>query len=667
MLTKLAFRNIGKSLRDYAIYFLTLVLGVSIFYMFNSIYAQQKLMKLSESTVLAISSMTELLSYISAFIAVILGFLIVYANNFFIKRRKKEMGVYMTLGMTRKGISVVFLLETSLMAFFALAVGLVLGVFGSQFMSIFTANIFEVDLTEYKFIFSLDAALKSVLYFIVIFFVVALFNIVVINKVKLIDLLYGGRKNETFKIKNTMLSTGLFLISIILLIVAYCTAFNYDFGATANDENLKRAIILGAVGTFLFFFAIAGLFIKLLQSRKKLYYKNLNMFVVRQLSSKMNTNFVSVSVVCLVLFLVIVIFTAGYSAQNILSAKLQQQATYDFSLEGVPYHLEYNTEEGIPEIFSNLPQELQNSNEITSHAEYAFFNMEQSGGKYGDYDLDLSVLGSDVSGSPLYFMKLSDYNQLRQMLGLTPYSLSDHEYLIAYEDSDLSLIADQFFDKKIAITIEADTMNVKTEAERFTFGNRYFGGVVFVVNDDLTSALQIQRRVLNINCKDEAAASALQKKINRFINDQGEEQVIVRYDSKQDIYANSVTDKALASFLSLYLGFVFMITCAAILAIQQLSEAADNKERYHILRNLGTEKEMLNKALFTQILCYFLIPLILAIVHSIVGLNVVYNLLSEFGNINVLSSIVATAAFVVVIYGAYFVLTYAGSKNIVKK
>ncbi|WP_093988765.1 ABC transporter permease [Massiliimalia timonensis] len=667
MLTKLAFKNLGKSVRDYAVYFLTLVLGVSIFYMFNSIYAQQELMKLSESTVLAISSMTELLSYISAFIAVILGFLIVYANNFFIKRRKKELGVYMTLGMTRKSISIIFLLETSLMAIFALAVGLILGVFGSQFMSIFTANIFEVDLTEYKFIFSLDAALKSVLYFVVIFFVVALFNVIVINKVKLIDLLYGGRKNETLKIKNTMLSAGLFLVSVILLIIAYCLIFKFDFGPTENSKYLKGAIILGAIGTFLFFFALAGFFIKLLQSRKKLYYKNLNIFVVRQLSSKMNTNFISVSMVCLVLFLVIVVFSAGYSAQNILSAKLQQQAAYDFSLEGVPYHPESDTEEGIPEIFNNLPEELQNSGEIKNHAEYTFFNMEGSGGEYGDYNLDLSVLDSDISGSSLYFMKLSDYNQLRQINGATPCSLPDNEYLIAYEDSDLSVIADQFVDKKIAITIGTNTMNAKMEAERFTFGNRYFGGIVFVVNDDWTSALQIQRRVLNINCKDEAAASALQKKIYEFINNQDEKQVVVRYDSKQDIYASSVSDKALASFLSLYLSFVFMITCAAILAIQQLSEAADNKERYQLLRKLGTEKKMMNKALFTQILCYFLIPLALAIVHSLVGLKVVYTMLNEFGNINVLSSIIATAAFIIVIYGAYFILTYVGSKNIVKK
>lgn len=667
MLTKLAFKNIGKSLRDYAIYFLTLVLGVSIFYMFNSIYAQQELMEITKVPVLETPPIVAMLSVISVFVAVILGFLIVYANNFFIKRRKKELGVYMILGMEKSKISIVLILETVLIAIVALAVGLLLGILGSQFMSIFTANLFEADLTKYKFIFSFDAAVKSVEYFAIIFLIVILFNAVVLHKAKLIDLLYGEKKNETPKIKSTLVSVILFVVSVAMLAVAYIVILQYDATTNPNENYIKIPVVLGAVGTFLLFFSLSGIFMKLLKSKKKFYYKDLNMFVIKQLNSKINTNFISMSIVCLVLFLVIVVFSSGYSAQNIISAQLREQVAYDFSLDGEYRGPESNPEEDIPEIFINFPKEIQTSREIKNYAEYSFFNMEETGGKYGDYDLDLSVLGSNISDSPLYFMKLSEYNQLRKINGLTPCNLSDNEYLIIYEDSDLSVVADQFINKNIPVTVEGNALQTAKKAERLTFGNRYFGGIVFVVNDSLTENLWEQKRVLNINCISDEASISFQEKLEEYRNEAGAEAAFMNYKSKINIYAGNITDKATAAFLAIYLGFVFIITGAAVLAIQQLSEAADNKERYCLLKKLGADKKLLDKALFTQIFSYFMIPLLLAIIHSIVGIKAVYNLLIQLGQVNIASSIVLTAGFVILIYGAYFLLTYMGSKNIVNK
>lgn len=573
----------------------------------------------------------------------------------------------MILGMEKSKISIVLILETVLIAIVALAVGLLLGILGSQFMSIFTANLFEADLTKYKFIFSFDAAVKSVEYFAIIFLIVILFNAVVLHKAKLIDLLYGEKKNETPKIKSTLVSVILFVVSVAMLAVAYIVILQYDATTNPNENYIKIPVVLGAVGTFLLFFSLSGIFMKLLKSKKKFYYKDLNMFVIKQLNSKINTNFISMSIVCLVLFLVIVVFSSGYSAQNIISAQLREQVAYDFSLDGEYRGPESNPEEDIPEIFINFPKEIQTSREIKNYAEYSFFNMEETGGKYGDYDLDLSVLGSNISDSPLYFMKLSEYNQLRKINGLTPCNLSDNEYLIVYEDSDLSVVADQFIDKNIPVTVEGNALQTAKKAERLTFGNRYFGGIVFVVNDSLTENLWEQKRVLNINCISDEASISFQEKLEEYRNEAGAEAAFMNYKSKINIYAGNITDKATAAFLAIYLGFVFIITGAAVLAIQQLSEAADNKERYCLLKKLGADKKLLDKALFTQIFSYFMIPLLLAIIHSIVGIKAVYNLLIQLGQVNIASSIVLTAGFVILIYGAYFLLTYMGSKNIVNK
>ena len=176
MLFKLSFRNMKKSFKDYAIYFLTLVLGVAIFYMFNSIDSQQAMLDISESKKQIIKLMIQMLGMVSVFIAVILGLLIVYANKFLINRRKKEFGIYMTLGMGRRQISKIILFETILVGIISLFAGLAFGVFASQFMSVLVAKIFEANMDKFTFIFSKDACIKTCVYFAIMYFVVMIFN-----------------------------------------------------------------------------------------------------------------------------------------------------------------------------------------------------------------------------------------------------------------------------------------------------------------------------------------------------------------------------------------------------------------------------------------------------------------------------------------------------------
>jgi putative ABC transport system permease protein len=124
MFYKLAVKNVTKSMKDYTVYFLTLMFGVCLFYMFNSIDSQTAMLKLSSSQQQAVKALTQIIGYVSVFISVVLGFLIVYANGFLMKRRKKELGVYMTLGMPKGKISIIIIVETLLIGLISLAVGL---------------------------------------------------------------------------------------------------------------------------------------------------------------------------------------------------------------------------------------------------------------------------------------------------------------------------------------------------------------------------------------------------------------------------------------------------------------------------------------------------------------------------------------------------------------
>ncbi|WP_312430557.1 ABC transporter permease [Lacrimispora sp.] len=654
MLTKLVFKNVGKSMQDYTVYFFTLVFGVSIFYMFNSIYAQQDIMVVTEILTDSMIALSKILSVISVFVAVILGFLIVYANSFFIRRRKKEMGIYMTLGMSKGKISAILVFETFLMGLLALIAGLIIGVFGSQFMSVFTAKIFEADMTAYKFIFSPGAAVKSILYFAVIFLTVIIFNAIAVSKYKLIDLIYGGRKNESLKIRSTKLSVLVFLVSIVFLGTAYALVLKN--GIININRIFLWSIILGTAGSLLFFFSLSGILTKLVQSNKKLYYKNLTMFVTRQLTSKINTNFISISVVSIVLLLVIGIFSTGYSMKNILSADLKETAPYDVSFYG-------DGKGNYKTIYESLPLSIKGID--ASHYEYSIYRGDLH---YKDLPVDYSSLSFDIGKRGLDFVMFSDYQKSLEMQGKEKADLPGNGYFIVATGDVYLHIAQQFLDRNVTISIGGKTLQPKGEVQNIKLSNSD-SGITFVVNDGFSETLdKSPDQVLNMVCKTGEGSKELQENLNQYSNSEDyKEKGFWYYSSREEIYATSLAMKAIISFLAIYLGIVFMVACAAILAIQQLAQASDNKERYALLRKLGAEKKMLDRALFVQILCYFLLPFMLGIVHSIVGLTAVNNVMMAFERVNVMDSVLIPALFIVFIYGVYFGLTYIGCKHILRR
>lgn len=257
MYYKIAISNVKKSFKDYGIYFLTLTFAVCIFYSFNSIGNQHVMDIISGNTANYMRIVKEAMSIVSVFVSMILGILIIYANNFLIKRRKKEFGIYMMLGMGKVRVSQILVMETFSIGLVSLVLGLGLGVVLSQALSVFTAKLFELNLSQYIFSISFYAILKTIVYFGIIFILVMIFNVFVVNKYKLIDLLIAGRKNEKVNIRNPLVSFLIFTLGVICLIRAYYliltrgTKMNYI-------SDITIPILLGVIGTFAFFFGIAG-------------------------------------------------------------------------------------------------------------------------------------------------------------------------------------------------------------------------------------------------------------------------------------------------------------------------------------------------------------------------------------------------------------------------
>lgn len=331
MLFKLSLKNISKSIKDYAIYFFTLILGVAIFYVFNAIDDQSVMMKVSSTTAEIIKLMTNVLSGVSVFVSIILAFLIVYASRFLIKRRNKEFGVYLTLGMSKKKISLILFIETLIIGIVSLVVGLGIGFLLSQLMSILVANMFEADLTRFQFVFSTNACIKTLIYFGIMYFVVMIFNTINISKCKLIDLMHSNKKSEKIKLKNPLFCTIVFIISCIALGFAYYQVTG-GIEKMTNANSIFVPIGVGAISTFFVFWSLSGLLLKIFISMKNIYYKGLNSFTLRQFLSKINTMTFSMTIICLMLFITICVLSSALSMKNSLNKNVVEFSPRDIEI-----------------------------------------------------------------------------------------------------------------------------------------------------------------------------------------------------------------------------------------------------------------------------------------------------------------------------------------------
>ena len=326
-LFKLSVSNMKKSIKDYAIYFFTLVLGVAIFYVFNAIETQTAMLQISADTRQVVQLMSKMIAGVSVFIAFVLGFLIIYASRFLMKRRNKEFGLYLILGMGKRKMSTMLFIETLIIGLVSLVVGLLAGIGISQITSVLVANMFDADMSSYSFVFSGSAFAKTCLYFAIIYVVVIIFNTFIISKCKLIDLFQNGRKSENVKIKNPWVSVIVFLISVVSLGYAYHAVTTDINDMYMND--LYKWIVVGCVATVLFFWSVSGMLFRVVSSMKNVYYKGLNSFVVRQMSSRVNTNVLSISVICLMLFVTICVLSSALAVKNSLNEGIAKYARAD--------------------------------------------------------------------------------------------------------------------------------------------------------------------------------------------------------------------------------------------------------------------------------------------------------------------------------------------------
>lgn len=684
MLFKISLKNIRKSLKDYTVYFFTLILGVAIFYVFNAIDSQSVMLDVRENMMDIIKLMNDMLSGVSVFVSCILGFLIIYASRFLIKRRNKEFGIYLTLGMSKRKISAILFFETLLIGIVSLVAGLVIGTILSQFMSVIVANMFDADMTKFKFIFSMKACIKTLIYFAIMYVLVMIFNTFSISRCKLIDLLNAGKKTEKVTMKNPVVCTIVFVIGVGILSYAYWMVTR-GVRTLNTFDKIGIPIALGCVATFLIFWSVSGFMIRIFTSIKSVYYKGVNSFVLRQFCSKINTTVFSTTVICIMLFITISVLSAALSMKDSLSKDLDSMCPVDVQLAKYSY-------DAMSEAYATSQDMNEKDREMLEDSKLSIIETLNNSGfdaqkyfkdvvEYNIYNTGLTVKDTigDINTDDYQFMAdtimpvmtIGDYNSVARLYGNSTYELNDDEYIIVADYKNMVMIRNQALKKGITLSVNGKEYKPRYNECKDGFvqiGVQNMNDGILVVPDNAVKPQQVRNMGLSADYRADTKEErySIETQLDNLMKNISFKKSFISWNSRIELAESSVGLGALVTFIALYLGIIFLISSAAILALRELSDSADNKERYGMLRKLGVDERMIDMALFKQIGIFFAFPLILALIHSVFGIKFINIILATMGMSSMAASIGLTLAFVAVIYGGYFLITYLCSRSIIR-
>lgn len=677
MYARIALGNVRRSIRDFGIYFLTLVLGVAVYYAFNSVTQQSAVLRLSGNMRTLVQELGTIIRGVSIFVAVLLAFLVLFGNRFLIRRRKREFAIYLTLGMDRRHVSGIVAMESLAVGAGALVVGLAVGVLLSQALLYATARLFNTHVTGFGLMFSGQACAYTVMSFAIIFLVVGALNVLEVSRFRLIDLMNADRKGEKSLVRNLPLSVALFVVSLALIGVAY-----HELrvnGMYAIDWRFNLATALVSVGTFLLFFSVSGFLLRLGQSARGFYLRGLNMFALRQLSSRVNSAWVSISIVCAALFLAITSTCGGFAIVSSINQSVSAITHYDVSI--AMYSTAQTSHASDADDVSGSGKEALLKASIPDWdslvADSARIDLYQD----PSMRLNLKALRGDTGVAlpdsfakytngldkvPIYVVSLSQYNAILALRGDKPATLKANEALVTTDMNNMVGFWQRVALKREGFDFLGTAMRLRARSTTMEYQNSVNTSVGTIVVPD--AALESKRAqleplssLLNVKAADSRAEARLYKEVVKA----HQPGLLFAAGSKSTAKEEVVGLTAIVGYLALYIGFVLFVSCAAILAIQQLSDVAESAPRYRVLFDLGAERSMVNHAILAQIATYFLFPLVVALAHSYVALGVLGGVIKSLGVLDFLRPLGVTMAIVLVLYGGYFLLTYGMARGVI--
>ena len=660
MLGKLSFRNAKRQARDYIIYFITVIISVALMFSFNSIAVSNDIKELSTY----MEDFSKAITVISIIIILVMAWLINYCMRFMLEKRSKEFGTYQILGIEKKSISNMFTLENLIIGAIAFIIGIIVGTFLYQ---IFTSIIMNLFSRAYRIeiIFDLKAVGMTAIYFFGIFGLVLLNCRRKIKKTKVYDLLYADKKNENNIIRNSKGNIIIFILSILLLVGALIiTHKEFSNASNMGGRNILIAIIMLIVGIYLFYISLSSFIVKRYLNNKSRKYKKDNMFLYRNLTSKINTMSVSIGTIALMFTIIIIGGNVALLMNNMLSNEIGM---------GYPFEIMVSSADGD---FSKYKEYIEANAEVKDLYEYRIYNIKKTG-------ISKAFDGTKFEGAGVEetdtVISLTDYNKLREILGYEKVSMQDDEIIInclktvkapldnyIKENNNIKVIrgenlAQVGFNGYYYLIIVPDSLIPKVEQEdsnlRNEVGDSYY--LDFPYNLVATTEEMTDEKFYDELCN---FILTEEKQITGDLNGEEKEYTMKislgNVQTKGERMSQAKSFYAIISFLAFYIALVFVMATATLLAIQQLSDSEKYKYRYELLKKLGMDESQMNRTIFKQLFFYFVTPIILPIIISIpatLSVASIFTIAVTWEEI--LRNMLIVFGMLILVYGIYFIAT----------
>lgn len=663
MLGKLSFRNAKRQAKDYVIYFMTIVMAVALLFSFNSIAASGDIAELSSS----MKSFSKAIMGINFVVVFVIVWLIHYTMQFMLEKRSKEFGTYQILGIEKRDIANMFMTENLMIGMIAFVVGTLVGTFMYQIFTSIIMNLFAQPY-QISIAFSWEAVQMTALCFFGIFVLVLLKVRRKIKKTKVNDLLYAEKKNENNHIKNARGNRLLFMISVILLLGGlWVLNLDYSNPVKMTGKNTMISIVLWIIGIYMFYLSISSFIVKrYLESKTRKYKKN-NLFLYRNLTSKINTMSATLGTIAMLFAFIMIGGNVALLMNGMLNNEIEM---------GYPFEIMVSSVDGD---FSKYKEYIEKNAKVTDRYEYKLYNIPKTsmeraldGTTFQDrYDMGYeNVLG------------LTDYNHLRKMLGYDIISLEEDEAIIqCMKTAEKSF--ENYIQKNNKIEIVEKEITVK-EVYGEHFAQLFFNGYVYciIVSDSLLEEIAALDFHVQEYYPDDYKFVAITEETTTEEFYQGLSDYIL-YDEientaevggkeqtyKINIPLGNVLTKGnrtsqvksfytMISFLAFYVALIFVMATATILAIQQLSDSEKYKYRYELLKKLGMDESEMNQTIFKQILFYFALPIFIPILLSIPAIFIVAQIFTVAVTIEeIWRNMALVIGIFIFVYGIYFIAT----------
>ena len=681
MYAKLAKSNARKSIKDYLIYFITITICVSLFYAITSLSSSSYEFITEDSY--NFKTLQLILKYSTYVITAILILLIAYVNKYMIRRRQREFATYILLGAEQKSIAFMFFIETLIIGTLAIIAGIFVGTLFSQAI---TALVLVSVNQEVVFTLRLymDTVVITFIFFIAMFCIIGLYNVSVLNKIKLIDMLNVSKQVE-FQFRRSGKVYGvIFGLSILLYIVCvYCT---FKLINIEIDYSIKSLTYIGIslvsfiIGTFALFYSISYILIYLKGKCINFKYEGTNLFLIGSIVSKIKTAPILMAIIAMtflgamisfIMTLAMAQWSLGYLNMRVpYDIDIRNDYSYNFDIEDIP-KLDYG------EVVQYLNDEGYSVRDYCQVEKYFI-------------DKDEFYTG-DRNNSPMLAISLSDFNKLRTMLGYEKINLKENEFTTQWHSVVNNTDISKFLSKNKHLNINGKILNISKDSHyKESIGEGiydFYSYNIIILPDnvckDITLAETNFLANLNNQMSYKDAVNFESKYIEKWFKENNR-YLIEKYSKEFDITSsiidgrvkssetNNILNMTLAMrILGVYLCIVLLTISFTVLALGQLTDSIEHKDRYKVLRKLGVEENDINKIVLKQISIYFVVPIAIALIGVGIFIYNYYLMYKEiivtFIGFNLFIFSIATGIILTIcVYMCYFAGTYYTFKRNIK-